>query len=164
MPYIDERNHLGNISEHLTKMEVPFEFKDIGESPGDIFPAVICTYRCNSLDFDVILYNIGKWINVKCMVMNLAAFTDDALQAIFSIALELNYDLPEVTFSKHSQRLYIEVDCLVGIKYDDFAEEFNSIGDGIDMLINVLNKQKEINLESTSGQLDPTSFPKKLST
>ncbi len=164
MPYLDERNNLGLISEHLKEMGVPFEFKDIGGEPsGEIFPAIICTYRCNKLDFDVILYNLTKWIHVKCMVMNLADFADDNLLAIFGISLELNYDLPEVTFSQHSQKLYIEVDCLVGIKQDDFAEEFNSIGDGIDMLMNILNKQKEISLESTSGQLDPNSIPKKLS-
>ena len=160
--YLEERNHLGNISEHLQKMEVPFEFKDIGETSGDIFPAIICTYRCNALDFDVILYNIANWIHVKCMVMNLADFAQDNLLAIFGIALELNYDLPEVTFSQHGQKLYIEVDCLVGIKFEDFVEEFNSIGEGIDQLMNILNKQKEINIESTSGQMDPKeNYPRK---
>ena len=153
MGYIEERKNLGEISQILEKMGVPHKFEDIGGDRNEVFPAIICIYRCNNLDFDVIIYNIGQWIHVKCLIMNLEQIRSEILLSIYEIALELNYDLPEVTFSSHKNQLYIEVDCFVFTSLEDFKGEFLSIGDGIEAFITIMDKQREIALKSTVGQI-----------
>lgn len=154
MGYLEERNHLGAVAEHLAKMQVPYQFKDIGDQEGDIFPAIVCTYRCNNLEFDVILYNIKKWIHVKCMILDLIPFSSEELLSLYEIVLGLNYELPEVTFSLHNKKLYLEIDCLIGIDFDDFEGEFNSIGEGIDSLMSFLLKVSDISLKGTLGRIN----------
>src|SRR6056297_1280993 len=126
MGYQEERKNLEKFSTHLEKMGVPFNFKDIGKEE-EVFPAIICTYRHEEIDFDVIIYNIANWIHVKCLVLDVKGFPSQVSLSIFKLALKLNYDLPETTFSLYKNKLYLEIDCLIDIDYDDFLEEFNSI-------------------------------------
>lgn len=156
MGYIEERKNLGKLAEYLDRMNVPYGFHDIGNAEQEIFPAIICTYRCADIDFDVILYNIGRWLHVKCLIMNLdtSKLTSSVTMTIYEIVLELNYDLPECTFSLFKNNLYIEIDCLTSIGFEDFQAEFHSIGEGIENFINIVKKQdKEIPIKSTKGQV-----------
>jgi len=123
MVYLDERKNLEKIAEHLDEMQVPYSFKEIGNNENDTFPAIICTYRYSNLDFDVVIYNITEWIHVKALIMNASNFSSKALLTIYELCLELNYDLPEVTFSASEKNIYIEVDCLVDVDFDDFKAE-----------------------------------------
>ena len=81
--YIEERKNIGKIAEILTKMGVPYKIQDIGDKQGEIFPALICHYRFNELDFDVIIYNLGRWIHVKCMVMSTQNLSSQTLLSIY---------------------------------------------------------------------------------
>jgi len=152
MGYIEERKNLTHIAEYLEQMHVPYEFQDIGDKDKEIFPAILCVYRAEDLDFDVILYNLGKWVHVKALVLNTSYFPSKTVLTIYEIALGLNYDLPECTFSLFKNNLYIEIDCLAGIPFEDFKAEFESIGNGIEVFLNVIKKQDErISLKSTKG-------------
>ena len=152
MGYIEERKNLGRIAEYLEKMNVPYEFQDIGDKDKEIFPAIICIFRCGDLDFDVILYNLGNWIHVKALLLNTSLYPSQTVLSIYEISLGLNYDLPECTFSLFKNNLYIEIDCLIGIPFNDFKAEFISIGNGIETFLNVIKKQKEdISIKSTKG-------------
>lgn len=154
MGYIEERKNLGRIAEYLDQdqMKIPYEFQDIGDKDREIFPAIICVYRCGDLDFDVILYNLGKWIHVKALLLNTSLYPSQTVLSIYEISLGLNYDLPECTFSLFKNNLYIEVDCLIGIPFNDFKAEFESIGNGIEAFLNVIkNQDEEISIKSTKG-------------
>ena len=155
MGYVEERKNLGNIAEYLDQMKIPYEFQDIGDKDKEIFPAVICVYRCRDLDFDVILYNLGKWVHVKALLLNTALFPSQTILTIYEISLGLNYDLPECTFSLFKNNLYIEIDCLVGVAFNDFKAEFESIGNGIEAFLNVIkNQEEEISIKSTKGLVE----------
>ena len=152
--YIEERKNLGNIAKYLDQMKIPYEFKDIGDKDREIFPAIICVYRCGDLDFDVILYNLGKWIHGKALLLKTDLFPSETILTIYEIALGLNYDLPECTFSLFKNNLYIEIDCLVGVPFKDFKAEFESIGNGIEAFLNLIKNQgEEISIKSTKGGL-----------
>ena len=108
--------------------------------------------NASSLDFDVILYNLGNWIHVKALLLNTSLYPSQTVLSIYEIALGLNYDLPECTFSLFKNNLYIEIDCLIGIPFNDFKAEFVSIGNGIEAFINLIKNQKdEISIKSTKG-------------
>lgn len=44
------------------------------------------------------------------------------------------------------------MDCLVGVDFDDFAGEFESISDGIEHFIDFVHQQKNVILTSTKGK------------
>ena len=153
MGYIEEQENLTKITNYLDQMGVPYKMQDIGDKQGEKFPALICTYRSHELDFDVIIYNLGHWIHVKCMVMNVINLSAQTKLEIFELCLELNYDLPECTFSTYKKNIFIEIDCLKDIDFDDFSAEFQSIGDGIEAFVENVTKDSEIKITGTKGQL-----------
>ena len=154
MGYLEEKKNLEKIAEYLdqNEMKIPYKFQDIGDTDNEVFPAIICVFRCGELDFDVILYNLGKWIHGKALLLNTNPFPSQTVLKIYEISLGLNYDLPECTFSLFKNNLYIEIDCLVGIPLKDFKAEFESIGIGIESFINVI-KNQDISIKSTKGGL-----------
>ncbi len=152
MVYDEEKEILIPVSEFLEKMGVPYKQQDIGGQTLDKFPALVCTYRYQGqYNFDVIIYNVGKWLHVKCLVLKNATLKTENRAMAFELALQLNYDLPEVTFSANKGDIYIEMDALVGISYDDFAGEFASIGEGIGAFIQTLQKESDIQISNTVG-------------
>lgn len=153
MGYLEEQQHLTKIQTYLDQMGIPYKLQDIGDKQGEQFPALICTYRSHDLDFDVIIYNLGHWIHVKCLVMNTINLTAQTRLNIYELCLELNYDLPECTFSLYKHNIFIEVDCLNDVDFDDFSAEFHSIGDGIEAFIEHLVKDHQVEITSTKGQL-----------
>lgn len=153
MGYLEEQQHLKKIQDYLDQMSVPYKLHDIGDKQGEKFPALICTYRSHELDFDVIIYNLGHWIHVKCMVMNTINLSAQTRLPIFELCLELNYDLPECTFSAYKKNIFIEIDCLQDVDFDDFSAEFHSIGDGIEAFIENISDFHQVEIKSTKGQL-----------
>ena len=154
MGYVEERKNLTKISEFLDQMKIPYKFQDIGDKDKEIFPAIICVYRCGNLDFDVIFYNLGHWIHGKALLLNTTIFPSQTVLTIYEISLGLNYKIPECTFSLFKNNLYIEIDCLVEIPFKDFKAEFDSIGNGIEAFLNVIkNQEEEISIKSTKGGL-----------
>lgn len=153
MGYIDERNHLNSISNYLDRIGIPYRMNDIADNEETVFPALICTYQCQGLDFDVILYNLNRWIHTKCMLMNTSNLNSETLLSLYKLCLDLNYSLPEATFSSFKADIFIEIDCLVSVSYEDFKAEFNSIGEGIEAFINSAKKNQEISLTSTKGMV-----------
>ncbi|WP_371803475.1 hypothetical protein [Candidatus Lokiarchaeum ossiferum] len=151
MSYISERNNIGKIALHLDQINIPYRFQDIGDQEDKIFPALICTFRVENLEFDVIIYNLNKWIHIKTLVMDTADLSSDILLKVYELCLELNYDLPEVTFSAFQKNIFIEVDCLVDVDFDDFKAEFLSIGDGIEAFISTIKQRQNISIQSTKG-------------
>ncbi len=153
MGYLNEQKNLKKIALYFKKMGVPYKQQDIGDLEGEKFPALICTYRSHELDFDVIIYNLGRWIHVKCMILNTIDLPDLVRLSIYELCLQLNYDLPECTFSSFKKNIFIEIDCLTEIDFDDFSAEFNSIGEGIELFIDNVIKEHDLELKSTKGQI-----------
>jgi hypothetical protein len=145
----DEQEALFGISQFLERMKIPAILQKIGNENGETFPALTCNYRIDKVDFSVIIYNVGSWINVKCLVMETKGMSIEDRAKIFELALTLNYELPETTFSAYQGNLYIEIDCLVDVDYDDFKSEFNSIADGLNAFVEMLQTEKNIKLTST---------------
>ena len=116
------------------------------------FPRFSVVINIQNLEFEVIIHNIEKWVLIKCMVLDTSDLSMPLTFKLFKKALELNYDLPEVTFSSYQGNLYIEMDCLVGVDFDDFAGEFESISDGIEHFIDFVHQQKNVILTSTKGK------------
>ena len=153
MAYKEEKKNLENFSQMLKKMKIPFKFKDLGNS-GEIFPAIVCTYRNEDTDFDVVIYNIADWIHVKCLVLETTGLPTPVALSIYKLALSLNYDLPETTFSLFNDNLYLEIDCLLDIDYDDFVGEFNSIPKGLKLFIHeIKQKEESVQISSTKGAI-----------
>jgi hypothetical protein len=151
MPYEIEKQNLDIIAGHLEKMNVPFALQDIGE--GDTkFPALACTYRSADIDFDVIIYTINEWIHVKTLVVETGEMDVEKAFQLYEIALNLNYQLPETTFSAYNRKLYVEMDCLVNVPFEDFQSEFNSIAEGINAFVIEAKKIPGINLISTKNK------------
>ncbi len=153
MSYVIERKNIGKIAQHLDQINIPYRFQDIGDQENSIFPAIICTFRVENLEFDVIIYNLSQWIHVKTLVMETSNLSSEALLAIYELCLELNYDLSEVTFSSNQKSIYIEVDCLVTVDFDDFKAEFLSIGEGIEIFIERIKNRQNISIKSTKGSV-----------
>lgn len=151
MSYIIERKNIGKIAQHLDQINIPYRFQDIGDHEDVIFPAIICTFRVENLEFDVIIYCLNKWIHVKTLVMETSDLSQDVLLKIYELCLELNYDLPEVTFSVFQKNIFIEVDSLIDVDFDDFKAEFLSIGDGIEVFISTIKRRQNISVKSTKG-------------
>ena len=157
MGYIKERKNLDQISTYLERIGIPYRMKDIADGEGTVFPALLCTYQCQNLDFDVILYNINRWIHVKCMVMSTTNLNTENLLSLYKLCLDLNYSLPEATFSAFKANIFIEMDCLVEVSYEDFKAEFNSIGEGIEAFIQAAKTEKKISVKSTIGMVENRS-------
>ncbi|MHA1611566.1 MAG: hypothetical protein ACTSYU_05900 [Promethearchaeota archaeon] len=152
MVYDEEKQILNSVSEYLAKMGVPYKNQDIGGQTKDKFPVLICTYRYQGeYNFDVIIYNVGKWLHVKCLVLKSSSLKPENREKTYELALQLNYDLPEVTFSANKGDIYIEMDALVGISYDNFAGEFASISEGIGAFIQKIQKECSIQFTNTIG-------------
>lgn len=152
MGYQEEKQILAKIVQFLDRMGVPYKFQDIGEKDKEIFPAVVCTFRYqNSIDFDVIVYTIGKWIHVKCLVLKTDDLKLQMRAQLYELSLQLNYDLPEVTFSANNGDIYIEMDALIDTTFEDFASEFNSISEGIGVFIQSVREDLKIEIVSTKG-------------
>jgi hypothetical protein len=152
MNYDVEKTNLIQISKHLELMKIPFIFQDIGEIPEEKFPAIACTYRHNQIDFDVIIYSIGDWINVKALIMDLHQYSSDIALQTYETCLNLNFELPETTFSAFNQRLYVEMDCLVEVDHETFQSEFQSIAEGINQFMERMYKKHNLQLINTKGQ------------
>lgn len=163
MGYFEERTNLNSIAIYLERIGVPYRLKDIADSEGTVFPALICTYQCQNLDFDVILYNLNKWVHVKCMIMNTTTLNLDPkiLLSLYKLCLDLNYSLPESTFSTFKDDIFIEIDCLVNVSFEDFKAEFTSIGEGIEAFIQAVNRDKEITVKSTKGMVKDGSHARR---
>ena len=153
MGYIQERKNLDQISTYLERIGVPYRLKEVADRDGTVFPALICTYQCQNLDFDVILYNISRWVHVKCLLMNTTNLNSENRLSLYKLCLDLNYSLPESTFSTFKDDIFIEIDCLVTVSFEDFNAEFNSIGVGIEAFINSVKTNQEISLTSTKGMV-----------
>ncbi|MHA1776950.1 MAG: hypothetical protein DRO88_09505 [Promethearchaeia archaeon] len=153
MGYLEEKENLEKISKHLDRLGIPYKHQDLGKDSEIVFPALLCTYRFeNKHNFDVIIYSIGKWINIKCLVLKKNRIEPNFQTGIYELCLQLNYDLPEVTFSTNKGDIYIEMDALVESSFEDFTEEFKSIPLGIGQLIEIIQKNYGIEIVDTEGE------------
>jgi hypothetical protein len=154
MGYSEERKNLEKISSFLSQMGVPSQIKDVDDGEGGAFPVILCAYRYNNLDFDVVIQNIGKWIHTKCLVVDIEGLSTPILFHLYKTCLEINYTLPEVTYSSYKGNIYIECDSIVDTNFDDFEAEFNSIPDGIEALMDLVNKENKFTFQSTKGKAE----------
>jgi hypothetical protein len=152
MNYEEEKVNLESIANYLDKMGIPFVFQDIGEKENEKFPGIACTYRYNNSDFDVIVFSVGNWIHVKALVLDTKEYPSELVRQLYEIALNLNYELPETTFSAFNQKVYIEIDCLVNVAFDDFEGEFKSIAEGLNNYLERIEKIEGIKIYSTKGK------------
>ena len=153
MGYIQERKNLDQISTYLKRIGIPYRLKFVADSEETMFPALICTYQCQGVDFDVILYNLNRWILTKCLIMKTSNLNSETLLSLYKLCLGLNYSLPETTFSSFKADIFIEIDCLVNVSYEDFKAEFNSIGEGIEAFLNSVKENQDISVKSTKGMV-----------
>lgn len=153
MGYAEEQANLNKISKYLDKMGIPYKNQDLGSESKSKFPALLCTYRFeNKHNFDVIVYSIGEWINIKCLVLRRKKIPSHFLTDIYELCLQLNYDLPEVTFSANKGDIFIEMDALAESSFEDFAEEFKSIPVGITHFVEKVQELYGITIEDTNGK------------
>ena len=151
MSYDQEKRNLTEVGTYLEKMDIPHDLVDIEDSEGKRNPAIVTNYKCRDYQFEVTIRNNEDWINVYCFVLDTSELDDDALLSIYKACLELNFRLPEVTFSAWEDSIYIEADMLVGVPFKDFAAEFNSIALGIDHFVDLL-KPREVTISDTWGR------------
>ena len=91
MSYDDELLVIKELEPFLAKLGIPFRIEDIGKGEGAKFPALLYTFRYTTFNFDVIIYNVGKWIHVKRMTMKTENLSEVLKMKIYEICLELNW-------------------------------------------------------------------------
>jgi len=136
--YSKAKEELNVVGIYLKKMDVPYDLIDMIDEEGEKSPAIVTTYQHKDYEFEVTIRHHGDWINVYCFILDTSGLDNDVERVLYKTCLELNYLLPEVTFSAHKDDLYIEADMLVGVPFKDFEAEFNSIALGINQFVALL--------------------------
>ncbi|WP_457557519.1 hypothetical protein [Candidatus Harpocratesius sp.] len=162
MGYNEEKKNLEKMGQYLDNLGIPFKHQDIGDKSEDKFPTLICTYRFEEKhNFDVIIYSVEEWIHVKCLVLKVNRLKPKLRCKLYEMCLQLNYDLPEVTFSANKGDIYIEIDALAEISFEDFTAEFQSISQGISIFIENIQNQYDIDILDTNGEEHTGIYRKK---
>ena len=151
--YEEQKKNLEPISEYLKKAKISHEFIDITLGEGEKMPAILTDYTYKEFTFDVLMLNAENWIMVQCMILDTTQIPDDVIRDVYELCLELNFDLPETTFSVHNKQIFSEADMTVDVSYDDFINvELNSIAIGIDAFIDTVTAAN-VEVKDTKGQI-----------
>jgi len=159
--YEQEKQNLEVAAKHLDKLKVKYEFVDLETAEGDKFPAIISTYDYKKMTFDLHIVNNDDWLCVKCLILDTSELDPELACAVYRVAMELNFELPETTFSANDGFLFIEADMKVGINFEDFKQEWDSLNEGLDQVVEDLGSKK-VQLGIVSDELEePKEKPAK---
>ncbi|MHA1651175.1 MAG: hypothetical protein ACTSYB_13355 [Candidatus Helarchaeota archaeon] len=136
--YQKEKQNLEKIAEYFDKMNISYDFTDEFTDSNEKFPLLITIYTYRNLHFGLHVINNDDWICAKAMVLDTAMLDPSVIHEIYQICLELNFQLPETTYSANEGQIFVEADMPVGVSFEDFKREIMSIGRGIDILIDAL--------------------------
>ncbi|MHA1271790.1 MAG: hypothetical protein ACTSPY_18530 [Candidatus Helarchaeota archaeon] len=154
--YDKEKSQLTTIANHLNKMNIPFDFRDFRF--GDIVkPTIRFTAEYNNFDFDIVIsamsYESREWLSLRCIVYNFSKLKIEQINNIFELCLEINFYIPETTFSVNGDLIFIENDMPINISIGDFEFELTGFDVGIQ---NFLDHMKDLGfkVEGTKEQIN----------
>ena len=121
-------NKFAIIENHLKQLKISYKIKD---------DQILINYKFHTINYSIkIFYTFMKtpFICIKTRIADLEKLSQSEKLLLLETALQINYDYPEITFSKNNHELFLEIDCLPDIDFDDFKAEFYSIPQGIKLL------------------------------
>ncbi|HUY00430.1 MAG TPA: hypothetical protein VMV49_12790 [Candidatus Deferrimicrobium sp.] len=142
--YEREKVNLGKISKFLEKMRINHQFQDIKNGDNETVPIIDAVFQYEDLKFRLKIRNLEDWIVTKCLIMDFSDFPADKVLTLFRLGLELNYILPETTFSVFDNEFYIESDMPLHGKFEDFQIEWHSITIGLDRFLAAMGDDESI--------------------
>ena len=148
-----EKENLAQTGKYLEQLGIAYGVKNVLNEEGGMFPCIFTTYQYKGYTFDLTIQNIGDWIIMKCLILDLSTFSDEQVLSLYELGLDLNYILPETTFSAHKRKLYVEADMVLGASFEDFKDNLNSIAVGIDVFTDELDPG-QAELKNTEGKAD----------
>ncbi|HUX98238.1 MAG TPA: hypothetical protein VMV49_01675 [Candidatus Deferrimicrobium sp.] len=134
-----EKKDLEKIAKLLEKINMEFTFFDLKYAQDEVHPAIHTSYKAEGKEFDVIIRSysqkdLGKWINMRCFVFNTSELDTETANKVFKLCLQLNYFLPETTFSWFDEKIFIESDMPIDVSLDDFKFELKGLSLGLENL------------------------------
>jgi len=72
------------------------------------------------------------WICLKVLLLDTEEINPELKCNLYQSCLELNFELPETTFSLNDERIYIEADLPVGLTFKNFKLELDALNEGIE--------------------------------
>ncbi|MHA1271764.1 MAG: hypothetical protein ACTSPY_18400 [Candidatus Helarchaeota archaeon] len=137
--YDKEKSQLKTIANHLNKMNIPFDYVDLkfGEN---VRPIIVFNKNYGNIYFDVVVVaqsheSVDDWLTVRCLLYDFSELKINQINSIFKLCLELNYYIPETTFSVNNNLIFIENDMPLDISHENFEFEILGFDVGIQNFI-----------------------------
>ncbi len=150
--YKKEKKNLSKIANYLKKLNINYEFEEYKTSQGEDVPIIHMCFEYKDYKFDLLIRNMIDWIVSKCYLLDLSKLSDEKLLNIFRMGLELNYLLPETTFSVYKNYFFVESDMPINGSFLDFKIELYSILAGLTCFLNLLPPEIS-EIKDTLGKL-----------
>ncbi len=131
--YKKEVKNLEAIGEYLDKLDMDFDLKDAIDENSEKFPIILSTYKHKNLRFAMHILSNDDWICMKVLLLDAENIDTEFRCSIYQECLELNFELPETTFSVNDGAIYIEADMPAGFSLGDFKLELEALRAGIDI-------------------------------
>jgi hypothetical protein len=160
--YKKEVKNLEAIGEYLDKLDMDFDLKDAVDENNEKFPIILSTYKHKNINFAMHILSIDDWICMKVLLLDAENIKSELRCSIYQSCLELNFELPETTFSVNDGAIYIEADMPSGFSLGDFKLELEALKAGIDIFAEEA-APKTGKLKSTTEEA-PAETTKKKST
>ena len=131
--YKKEVKHLEAIGEYLDKLDMKFDLKDAVDANNEKFPIILSTHKHKNINFAMHILSNDDWICIKVLLLDAENINPELRCSVYESCLELNFELPETTFSVNDGSIYIEADMPSGLSLGDFKLELEALKAGIDI-------------------------------
>jgi len=148
-----QKENLQKIADYLKKAKIIFKWTEIPSEEGESMPALLTSYSYKGYKFDVLILSVATWVMVQCYILDTKPIEEEIVPKLYELCLELNFNLPETTFSLYNGQIFVEADMPVTVSYNDFLNvEMKSIGAGIDAFLDELGIEN-VKVEDTKGKI-----------
>ena len=154
--YNKEKSQIKIIAGFLDKLNEPYDYYDLDYGNGVIKPVLILTTEYNGINFDVIASAQSAkgfekdWLTIRCFIYDFSKLKINKANELFKLCLELNYIIPETTFSVFQNRLFLEADMPLDINMDKFDFELAGFDIGLQNLF-LRIKDIGVKIDHTKG-------------
>jgi hypothetical protein len=139
--YETQKKNLEVFTTFLEFYSIQYTLVDEKLDTGQKYPVLKFVYRIEGMDYDVKLVAFFDWATARCYLFDTKTVNEKMACTIFQKCLELNYLLPNTTFSMYNRKIFSEVDMELTASPKEFEFEMNGLTYGIEDFTKFLKSQ-----------------------
>ncbi|MHA1270265.1 MAG: hypothetical protein ACTSPY_10800 [Candidatus Helarchaeota archaeon] len=156
--YDKEKDQLKLIAKYFSKSGLDFKWVDFDFGHGFVKPVIVSSNQYQDVPLDIVASaqsaeGVDDWLTLRVFLCKVDNLDKDKLLDLLKLCLQLNFEIPETTFSMKGNMIFLEADMPTNISEKDFQFELDGMDFGIPLLFNGM-KKLGLSINPTKGTIN----------